>query len=124
MLNSQSCFFNALYRSFRAAVFLTGAAGTGFAAASSPAAWSAHDRQVAERCTQASGLKNARAAGQTMVFDDSVGMTALLVTGRHPQLHMKNRSASVLCLFDREKRQATVTPADQLRWAMPASAKK
>ena len=59
-----------------------------------------------------------------LLFDDSTGITALLVTGRYPQPHMKNRSASVLCLFDRKKRRATVSPADQLRWATPAPTHK
>ncbi len=96
----------------------------GAATASSPAAWSAHDRKVAQSCTRASGLKNARASGEAMVFGDSTGMTALLVTGRYPQPHMKNRSGSVLCLFDRKKHEATVTPADQLRWAIPTPTRK
>ena len=103
---------------------MTATVFAGAATASSPAAWSAHDREVAQSCTSASGLKNARASGEAMVFDDSTGMTALLVTGRYPQPHMKNRSGSVLCLFDRKKREATVTPADQLRWATPASTRK
>ena len=90
------------------------------ARASSPAAWSAHDREVASACTQASGLNRAAAVGQPMVFDDSAGLTALVVTGRYPQPHMKNQPGRVLCLFDRKTRQAHVTPADPLRWAAPA----
>ena len=124
MFNLQNSFLNTPQRLFHAAVFLTATAGAGTAAATSPSAWSAHDREVAASCTQASGLKNARATGKPMVFDDSVGMTALLVTGRYPQPHMKNRSGSVLCLFDRKKREAFITPADPLRWATPASTKK
>lgn len=101
------------------------AALTGPALASSPAAWSAHDKEVAARCAKASGLKNAQPAGRPMVFDDSVGMTALLVSGRYPQRHMKNRPARVLCLFDRKSRDAVVTEADQLRLlAAPALPQK
>ena len=90
------------------------------AMASSPAAWSAHDKEVADACTKASGLKKAVATGEPMVFDDSVGMTALLVSGRYPQPHMKNQPGRVLCLFDRKTREAKITPADQLRWVAPA----
>ena len=93
---------------------------TNMAMASSPAAWSAHDREVAEACTKASGLNNAVATGEPMVFDDSVGMTALLVSGRYPQPHMKNQPGRVLCLFDRKTREAKITPADPLRWVAPA----
>ena len=116
--------FTALHRFFQAVIFLVAAASAGSAAASAASAWSAHDRQVSRACIQASGLKNARAVGTPLLFDDSIGMTALLVTGRYPQPHMKNRSASVLCLFDRKKRKATVSPADQLRWVKPASTQK
>ncbi len=117
-------FFNAPCRPLHAAVLLMATVLAGAAAASSPSAWSAHDREVAESCTKASGLKSAHVVGKAIVFDDRAGVTALLVTGHYPQPHMKNRSGSVLCLFDRKKREATVTPADQLRWATPASTRK
>ena len=90
------------------------------AIASSPRAWSAHDREVAEACTKASGLTKAVVTGKPMAFDDSVGMTALLVSGRYPQPHMKHQPGYALCLFDRKTREAKVTPADQLRWTAPA----
>jgi hypothetical protein len=93
------------------------------AQASSPDAWSAHDKEVAAACVKASRLKNAKPAGQPMAYDDSVGMTALLVAGRYPQAHMKNRPGRVLCLFDRKKREAAVTEADQLSLA-PATPSK
>ena len=104
----------------RALLVLSTSSGVTLALASSPAAWSVHDREVASACTEASGLNKAAAAGQPMVFDDSLGVTALVVTGRYPQPHMKNQPGRVLCLFDRKTRQARVTPADQLRWAAPA----
>lgn len=63
---------------------LSTGSGVRLALASSPAAWTAHDREVASACTQASGLKKAAVAGQPMVFDDSVGITALVVTGATP----------------------------------------
>ena len=103
-----------------ALLVLSASSGVTLAQASSPFAWSAHDREVASACTEASGLNKAAAAGQPMVFDDSLGMTALVVTGRYPQPHMKNQPGRVLCLFDRKTRQAHTTPADPLRWAAPA----
>ena len=107
-----------------ALLVLSTGSGVRLALASSPAAWSAHDREVASACTQASGLKQAAVAGQPMVFDDSVGITALVLTGRYPQPRMKNQLGRVLCLFDRKTRQAHTTPADQLRWATPAQPTK
>ena len=65
----------------------------GAAQASSPGAWSAHDKEVAAACVKASGLKNAKPAGQPMAYDDSVGMTALLVAGRYPQAHVVTAQA-------------------------------
>ena len=103
-----------------ALLVLSASSGVTLALASSPFAWSAHDREVASACTRASGLNKAAVAGQPMVFDDSLGMTALVVTGRYPQPHMKNQPGRVLCLFDRKTRQAHTTPADPLRWAAPA----
>ena len=107
-----------------ALLVLSTGSGVRLAQASSPAAWSAHDREVASACTQASGLKQAAVTGQPMVFDDSLGMTALVVTGRYPQPHMKNQPTRVLCLFDRKTRQAHTTSADPLRWAAPAQPSK
>ncbi|WP_341907879.1 hypothetical protein [Polaromonas sp. YR568] len=99
-----------------------GAAWLGSTAiASSPAAWSVHDKEVAEACTKASGLNAAKVAGTPIAFDDAVGITAWVVTGRYPQPHMKNQRARVLCLFDRRKREASVTPADQLRVSVPSA---
>ncbi|MDO9404367.1 MAG: hypothetical protein Q7T87_10065 [Polaromonas sp.] len=89
--------------------------------ASSPDAWAAHDKEVAATCATASGLKNAAAAGVPMVFDDSIGKTALVIAGHYPQPHMKNARGRVLCLFDHKTRQAVVTEADQLTVA-PARA--
>jgi hypothetical protein len=108
---------------FTNTLLLTSVLLTGAAQASSPAAWSAHDREVAAACVKASGLKDAKPAGQPMAYDDGVGMTALLVDGRYPQPHMKNRPGRVLCLFDRKKREAVVTEADQITLAPVAAVK-
>lgn len=105
-------------------------ASSGLAIASSPAAWSEHDKEVAATCAKASGLKDAQAVGKPMVYSDRVGLTALLIQGRYPQPHMKNRVGRELCLFDRETREAAVTEADQIGLratpsaSTPAPAKK
>ncbi|MES2511113.1 MAG: hypothetical protein V4625_14375 [Pseudomonadota bacterium] len=89
-------------------------AASGAAFASTPAAWSDHDKEVAATCAKASGLKDAQPVGTPMAYDDRVGFTALLIQGRYPQPHMKNRVGRELCLFDRETREAAVIEADQL----------
>jgi hypothetical protein len=111
------------YTPFLKAAFVAMAAASGLALASSPAAWSEHDREVAATCAKASGLKDAQAVGTPMAYSDRVGLTALLIQGRYPQPHMKNRVGRELCLFDRETREAAVTEADQigLRSAAPAT---
>ncbi len=92
--------------------------------ASTPEAWAAHDKEVAEACIKVSALKGAQPAGLPMPYDDRVRMTALLLTGRYPQPQMKNRVGRELCLYDRETRDAAVTEADQLAVrAMAAPAK-
>jgi len=80
----------------------------GVAQASTPEAWSQHDKTVVERCVAASGFKNAKAVGKPVVFDDTVGKTALLVRGTYPQKHMAGAQGEVLCLYDRKARKASV----------------
>ena len=84
------------------------------AIATTPAEWAAFDREVAASCAAASGLRNARPAGKRVDFDDSVGYAALVIDGRYPQPHMKNRRARVLCLFDKRTRIAKVAAGDAL----------
>ena len=62
-----------------------------------------------------SGLKNARALGCPMAYDDRIGMTALVIAGRYMQPHLKNRSGQVLFLVDSTKQEAVMTEADQIR---------
>jgi hypothetical protein len=47
-------------------------------------------------------------------FDDSLGYSALLLSGLYPQPHMKHKPGRELCLFDRRSRRAAVTVADGL----------
>ena len=50
--------------------------------------------------------------GKPALFRDDVGYTALLLQGRYPQKHMKNRLGRELCLFERKSGTAHVTEAD------------
>lgn len=80
--------------------------------ASSPEAWLAHEKEVTSRCMKASGLRNAKPAGDIIDFDDRVGFTALLIIGTYPQPHMNNRKGHSLCLFDRRTRMPYVSEAN------------
>ena len=44
--------------------------------ASSPEAWTEHDRKVIEMCIKASGLREAKAEGDIMLFPEEVGYSA------------------------------------------------
>lgn len=85
---------------------------TSFAA--SPEAWMAHYKEVASSCAAASGLRNARPAGDPVDFDDRVGFTAMVIEGEHPQPYMNNQRGRVLCLFDKRSRTPFVSPADTI----------
>lgn len=86
----------------------------GNALASSDDAWKQHDRRVLAACTAVSKLKDARPAGQAVVFDDRLGLTALMLTGRYPQPHMKGRNGNELCLYARKTGNAYISEADRL----------
>ncbi len=93
-----------------AAVALAAMAAPAWAA--SPGAWKQHDKAVLKACTEASQLKGTKAVGRPALFSDDVGHTALLLQGRYPQKHMKNRLGRELCLFERRSGTAHVTEAD------------
>lgn len=82
--------------------------------ASSTEAWADNDRAMVRACIKASSLKNAQPVGKSMLFSDRVGYSALLVQGRYPQQHMKNRQGRELCLYQRSSKRAFVTEADSL----------
>lgn len=92
------------------------------ALASTPQAWSEYDAEVLKACVAASSLRNARAAGQRVDFDDAVGYSALLLSGHYPQPHMKNQPGRELCLFNRRTRTAVVSEADALLHGKPTVA--
>ncbi|MBJ9985835.1 hypothetical protein IAE19_10325 [Acinetobacter sp. S40] len=86
----------------------------GMTHASSEQAWKQHDQAVKTACVKASGLKNAKAVSDIMLFDDRVGYSALVLEGNYPQTHMKNRKGRELCLYQRQQKKAVVTAADGL----------
>lgn len=76
--------------------------------ASSPKAWEQHNQEVIKKCSQASELKEAKPVGKSILFSDDVGYDGLLIKGRYPQPHMKNKETQVLCLFNRKTRKAYI----------------
>ena len=79
------------------------------AAASSGDAWAEHEAKVAAACFTASGFKDAKAHTKLMMFDDSVGMDALVVEGEYPQEHMKGEKGMMLCLYNKSTDTAVTT---------------
>ena len=92
----------------------------GPASASSPAAWAQHDKDTQQACAAASELNNPVVHPKTVLFDDTVGMDARLVTGVWKPAHMKGAKAVMLCLYDRKARRATVQDAEVWRDAFVA----
>lgn len=62
-------------------------------------------------CRKASDLKNAAAPAKPVMFSDTAGKTAILVTGTWRPAHMKNKRATMLCLYDRAAKTAEVQEA-------------
>ncbi|WP_313458442.1 hypothetical protein [Pseudomonas sp.] len=79
------------------------------AQASSTQAWNDQRQQMLNACLKASQFKNAHARGKPAEFDDRVGFSALLIEGTYAQKHMKQRTGSELCLYDRRQQQAFVS---------------
>ena len=98
----------------RVALGLTLIATLGSAQASSEDAWAEHDQRVLQACVAASQLSDTQAVGRPAEFDDSVGYSALLLQGRYPQAHMKNRTGRELCLYNKRSRSAHVSEWDSI----------
>jgi hypothetical protein len=81
------------------------------AAASTPGAWAKLEREVTRKCIAASELGRPRVSNP-IIFDDTVGKVALLVTGTYRQAHMKGASGTTLCLFDRRTRTVATVEAE------------
>ncbi|WP_205287727.1 hypothetical protein [Luteibacter yeojuensis] len=82
--------------------------------ASTPGAWKDYDQRLTKACVAASGLRDAKPVGGPIHYDDRVPVTALVLAGRYPQKHMKNRPGRELCVWDRKAGKAYVSEADQL----------
>ncbi len=82
--------------------------------ASSEEAWKKHDQNLKTACIKASQLKNTKVVSDVMTFDDRVGYSAIVLEGRYPQAHMKNKLGRELCLWQRSKQKASITEADTL----------
>lgn len=95
----------------------------GPASASSPAAWAQHDKDTQQACAAASELNNPVVHPKTVLFDDTVGMDARLVTGTWKPAHMNGAKAVMLCLYDRKTRRAVVQDADAWRGAFTTAPK-
>ena len=81
------------------------------ALASSDAAMERGLAQASRACLKASGLSAAAVSGQPVLFSDTTGKTAILVTGRWRPAHMHNARATMLCLYDRRTRRAEAQEA-------------
>ena len=86
----------------------------GQAQASSDQAWQAQEREMRERCLAASQLQQARIAGEPVLFDDRLGISALMLSGRYPQPHMQGQRGRELCLYQRSSGTAHIAEADRL----------
>lgn len=91
------------------------------ASASGNAEWAAGDKALRSACLKQSQLKQAKAVGDIMLFDDSVGYSALVLEGRYPQAYMHNKTGRELCLYQRATGKALITEADGL---LPARTNK
>ena len=94
------------------AVAFIDVAMVGTAHGTTPDAWAAHEKEVVSACAAASNLRHAKPGGKLIDFDDRVGFTAVVIAGRYPQPHMKNKRGRVLCLFDKRTRTPYVSDAD------------
>lgn len=106
----------------RGARSLTGlilCAGAAAVAAATPDEWERHREEVVVACTKASGLRNPKPVGELVIYSDQVGYDALLMSGTHPEPHMKSKKTQVLCLFNRSTRWAYATDAEFLTKRQP-----
>ena len=90
--------------------------------ASSPGAWNAYGQEVQQACIAASGLRNARPAGERLDLSDPGGgslISVLLLEGTAPQPHMNSSREVELCVYEASSRQARVADADRLTTRKP-----
>lgn len=83
--------------------------GMSSAKASSDAAWQQHDKQAKQACKSASSLKNIVWLSQPVLFDDTVGYTALKLKGKFkPARSQKTWTQEELCLYSRKSGKAYI----------------
>lgn len=92
--------------------FVVSSAVTSVTFASSEQAWNKHDQEIKAACVKASQLKNAKPVSNVMLFDDRVGYSAILIQGKYPQAHMKNKTGQELCLWNKTSKKAYLTEAN------------
>jgi hypothetical protein len=73
-----------------------------------------YEKEVTAACIRASGLTDAKPAGKLVVFDDRLGVSAIVIQGEYPQKHMKNAQGRVLCLFHNKTRTPYISEATDL----------
>jgi hypothetical protein len=100
-------------------IVLLAALFAGSAQASSDEAWQAQDKLQRETCLALSHLQNKKVLGSPVLFDDSVGYTALMIGGQYPQKknaqkHTPGKQGRELCLFERKTGNAALSEADSL----------
>lgn len=66
---------------------------------SSPGEWEKLYQRAETSCLKKSELKTVSVASAPIIFDDHI---ALLLKGRWPQAHMKNQTATFLCLYHKQ----------------------
>lgn len=87
-------------------------ATTPAANASTPGEWGKLFKSAAKACEQESGLKRARALGEPVDFEAKV---LVIVEGRWPQKHMKNKLAHYACLYDKRAKSAEAHEVQTIR---------
>lgn len=87
---------------------LTGSALPAFA--SSEAAWKQLETDARKACIVKSDLKEARIDGKITGFEGHVVAT---VKGKWKPQHMKNKSATFLCLYDKRTKKAETSELGQ-----------
>ena len=78
--------------------------------ASSPDAWAQLRKQAERSCLAASGFRRPRVS-RPIIFDDSVGVVAMLVAGDFKQTRLQGATGTNLCLYNRRTRRAAVEEA-------------
>jgi len=78
--------------------------------ASSPDAWAQLRKQAERSCLAASGFRGPRVS-RAIIFNDTVGLVAMLVTGTYTQARLKGATGTSLCLYNRRTRKAEVEEA-------------